>query len=75
MFIVKIMGGFGNQMFQYTFALALSLHFGCEFKLDLSQLKQVGLRKLGLNIFELDFAIAEDSKIKALKIKTKLRIL
>lgn len=36
MVIVKLMGGLGNQMFQYAMARALSLRINTELKLDLS---------------------------------------
>lgn len=36
MIIVKLMGGLGNQMFQYAAARRLSLKHGCALKLDLS---------------------------------------
>lgn len=36
MLTVKLMGGMGNQMFQYAFALAQSKRLGCDFQLDRS---------------------------------------
>jgi hypothetical protein len=52
MIIVKLMGGMGNQMFQYAFARALSLKTNTEFKIDLSFLKR---RDLGENFTYRDF--------------------
>jgi hypothetical protein len=52
MIIVKLMGGMGNQMFQYAFARSISLKTNTEFKIDLSFLKR---RDLGENFTYRDF--------------------
>ena len=39
--IIKIMGGLGNQMFEYAFAKAYSLINQCEVLLDLSWFEEV----------------------------------
>lgn len=39
MIITKLMGGMGNQMYQYAFARALSLKYNVPFKMDLAFLK------------------------------------
>ncbi len=52
MITVKLMGGMGNQMFQYAFARNLSLKTNTPFKIDLSFLKR---RDLGLNFVYRDF--------------------
>ena len=58
MIIVKLMGGVGNQMFQYAAARSLSLRFRTSLKLDLSFLEgdQVGNtpRKFALDHFAID---------------------
>jgi hypothetical protein len=36
MIVVKIMGGLGNQMFQYAFGRAIALHYGSELFFDLN---------------------------------------
>jgi hypothetical protein len=40
MIISKLMGGLGNQMFQYAFARNLSLKFNTPLKIDLLRLKK-----------------------------------
>ena len=39
--IVKIMGGLGNQMFQYAFAKAYSLINHCDVLIDLSHFEKI----------------------------------
>ena len=60
MIIVRILGGLGNQMFQYAYAKALSLD-GYKVKLDLSKVKKYKLHggyqldkyKIDLNLWYL----------------------
>lgn len=62
MIIVKLMGGLGNQMFQYAAARSLSLSLGTELKLDLSFLEgdQLGntRRTFELNRLNIDAGMA-----------------
>lgn len=65
MIIVKIMGGLGNQMFQYAAANALAKRQGLKLKLDISSYENQGSdthREYGLGVFNLqaDFASAEE---------------
>lgn len=72
MIIVTLMGGTGNQMFQYAFARNLSLKYNKALKIDLSFLKNknMGLdfvyRDYSLNIFNVyeDFNINKNNFIK-----------
>ena len=52
MIIVKLMGGMGNQMFQYSFGRSLSVKFKMTLKLDLSFLKN---RNMGPNFVYRDY--------------------
>lgn len=55
MIIVKLYGGFGNQMFQYATAKALSLRMKTELYLDLSEFnnpKTITKRKYELSVFQ-----------------------
>ena len=49
MIIVKILGGLGNQMFQYAYAKALSLD-GYDVKLNLSKIKKYKLFRLSKRV-------------------------
>lgn len=77
MIITKLMGGLGNQLFEYAFARTLSLKHNTELKVDASGLKtkelfqqgtvrELELNKMGLNIRaanELELAIYNKGKI------------
>jgi len=69
MIIVKLMGGMGNQMFQYSFGKFLSYKYNLPLKIDLSFLKN---RNMGPNFvyrdYDLDlFNISEDFDIRPTK--------
>lgn len=49
MIIVKIIGGLGNQMFQYAFARSISLRNNIEFRIDITGFKTYKLREYKLN--------------------------
>lgn len=66
MVIVKISGGLGNQLFQYSFGRALSIRLDVVLKLDIqTQHSFSGFtsRALGLSSYNLDFSTAEESEI------------
>jgi hypothetical protein len=69
MIIVKLMGGLGNQMFQYSFARNLSVILNTSVKLDLSFLNShsgdtaVTPRNYELNVWKIQAEIAGDSEI------------
>ncbi|MFZ5553778.1 MAG: alpha-1,2-fucosyltransferase [Bacteroidota bacterium] len=71
MIIVKLIGGLGNQMFQYAFARSLALHHGVELKLDISELsmsKEImdfTNRPLGLYAFSIVSEIASDEEVRS----------
>lgn len=68
MLIVKIIGGIGNQMFQYSLYLALK-YKGKDVKVDVSELdaylKEYDRSSI-FNIFNLDFEKAKDKEIRRL---------
>ena len=65
MIVVKLMGGMGNQMFQYALGRSLSIKYNTQLKIDLSFLKNKNMgtnftyRDYDLNIFNMseDFEI------------------
>jgi len=69
MIIVEILGGLGNQMFQYAFARALSLRSRTEFKLDVTPFEAYSLRKYELEVFDINPEIATEEEIEELKKK------
>jgi hypothetical protein len=69
--IVYLQGGLGNQLFQYAFARALGLRFGCQVKLDDSFFENQTKRVLSLGRFNSTIQTANDVEIKnALEINT-----
>ena len=63
MIIVKILGGLGNQMFQYAYAKALSLD-GYDVKLNLSKIKKYKLHGgYQLEKYKIDLEIADSFSI------------
>lgn len=80
--IVKLMGGLGNQMFQYAAGKALALKNDCELKLDVEFLldrtnkpKNFIARNYDLDIFKLQVAIATSEEIKKIIPQKQSRVL
>lgn len=68
--IVKIMGGLGNQMFQYAFAYALSKKFDAELSLDLGWFEKVKTKEdittrgFEINAFNISYDVATEEDLK-----------
>lgn len=58
MVVARLMGGLGNQMFQYAAARALSLRLQTELRLDLTPYSYDRLRDYGLSPYRLQFKAA-----------------
>lgn len=72
MIIVKLVGGIGNQMFQYAAARRFSYINNTQLLLDLSWFNesgQVANRKYELGVFNITGEIASSSDVTALKLK------
>jgi len=63
MIIVKLMGGLGNQMFQYAAGKSLAIRLGTNLKLDISGYKRDTLRNYSLDCFVLKADFATDKEI------------
>jgi hypothetical protein len=70
MVIVKIIGGLGNQMFQYAAGLALAKRTNQKLKLDISSFEKYKLRNFDLNFFRGYFEIASSSELDYFRSKT-----
>lgn len=64
MVISRLMGGLGNQMFQYAAGRALAVSNNCDLKLDVSGYKNYTLHNgYELNLFKIQAGIATDVEI------------
>jgi|APLak6261664640_1056046.scaffolds.fasta_scaffold03361_2 hypothetical protein len=61
MLVTRIIGGLGNQMFEYATARAASLRVGVPLKLDLSGFETYSLHAYGLNNFNIVEDVARQS--------------
>lgn len=66
MVIVKLMGGLGNQMFQYAAGRRLTHILSTELKLDISGFENYNLRKYELGSFNILEDFASPREVKAL---------
>jgi hypothetical protein len=67
MFIVRVQGGLGNQLFQYALARSLSHKTGKPFKLDFTSFTRDNLRKPELHSFRSRLPVAGRLEISRLK--------
>ena len=66
MIVVRILGGLGNQMFQYALGRRLSLERDEALRLDVSGFESDPLRTLTLDHFALEFELALGKDVRAL---------
>lgn len=67
MIIVKIMGGLGNQMFQYAFGLKMALKNNSELKLDTNFYSTQRKRHFELDVFDIKTKRASNREIAKIK--------
>lgn len=77
MIIVKLIGGLGNQLFQYAFARAVAAANACEFKLDVSgfsvSFPGETRREYALGCFAMQENIASNEESRALCVAARSR--
>lgn len=67
MVVVRILGGLGNQLFQYAAGYALARQNQTELKLDLSSLAGNGLRTFELHRMNATYEVATEAELKSVK--------
>jgi hypothetical protein len=67
MIIVRLIGGIGNQMFQYAVGRAISIRNNTNLKLDLSAFENYTLRSYRLDCFDIIEDFATQDEIRRLK--------
>lgn len=67
MILIKIIGGLGNQMFQYAAGKALALHHKTSLKVDTTSFSEQQLRDFDLFNLHVDATIASTEEIKSLR--------
>lgn len=63
---VRLIGGLGNQLFQYAAARALALRRGAQVKLDLTAFESYGLRRYELASYPIAAGIATAEELQAI---------
>ena len=64
MIISKLIGGLGNQMFQYAIGRYLSYKNKCQFKLDTRGFERYKLHEYNLHYFKISADIATNKDLK-----------
>jgi len=72
MFVIHLMGGLGNQMFQYAAGRALSVKRDIPFVVDFDDPYIYAKRSFGLDVFDLDYQTASFGQLLGAKPKRKV---
>ncbi|MCK8780200.1 alpha-1,2-fucosyltransferase [Rhizobium sp. NTR19] len=70
MIVTRIIGGLGNQMFQYAAGRALAIASQAPLKLDLSEMEKYKLRSFALDQFKIQVQPAKPAELPARRPKT-----
>ena len=71
----RIVGGLGNQMFQYAAALALARHHGTDVRLDIGEFRVNTARRFQLRMLQVGAAVADDAASEVERLETVPRAL
>lgn len=71
MIAVNLIGGLGNQMFQYAFGYAMAREKGTDLKLDISGFEKYPLRSYGLDCFSILPIFLEKDEVGVFKSKPR----
>ncbi|MEI8129233.1 MAG: alpha-1,2-fucosyltransferase [bacterium] len=72
MLIIELLGGVGNQLFQYAAAKAVSMRTGMELKLEITEFEDYSLREYELNNFKIQENFATVNEIVSLVKRRRL---
>lgn len=75
MIIVKIIGGLGNQFFQYALGRTIAHKKNTSLKIDITSFKTYNLHKYALSNFNITGKIATEEEIRRLKCPSGMRFL
>jgi hypothetical protein len=67
MIIIRLLGGLGNQMFQYAAGRSLAMENNCELRLDLTEFKKNGLRQYALSNYRINAIISSQFENRIIK--------
>lgn len=71
MIIINILGGLGNQMFQYAFGYAISKKKNEVLKLDINSFETYTLREYELKLFNIETLLASKEEVEKIKFKNE----
>ena len=72
MIIVKLIGGLGNQLFQYSLGRHLSIKNNAQLKLDISGFETYKLHKYSLKNFNIIENFSSNEEVKKVSINNKI---
>ena len=75
MIIVKIIGGLGNQFFQYALGRTIAHKKNTSLKIDITSFKTYNLHKYALSNFNITGKIATEEEIRRLECPSGMRFL
>lgn len=74
MIAIILIGGLGNQMFQYAFGYAIARESGADLKLDISGFERYPLRSYGLDFFSIYPIFLSEKEVKEYRAKPSSKL-